>query len=430
VPTSFGLGLIFPIPKNHNHSNHYKLDEFRGITVSPVVSKVFEHCLYRIFSEFLISSPNQFGFKKGKGTRDAIFTLCESVTHFVDNDSTVNICTLDISKAFDKINHHALFIKLMKRKVPFVLIQILINWYSKCLCQVRWESALSKSFSLDRGIRQGGILSPYLFAIYVDDALITLVNSGIGCNLFGLNVGALMYADDIVLIAASIHKLQKLLNLTENCFLEINLKFNVKKCMAMRIGNRHKIKCVNMKMGDEEIPWVHEIKYLGVVFSQASYVKVNLHTNKVKFFYTFNGIFAKIGSARNVDTITQLMRSNCLCHLVFNLESVQITKTDLNNLQFPLYRAFMKIFNVRDKANIAWCQFYMRQLPINYLLDYRKVKYYKKLSLSDCYLMQHLYNNIARGHLNEIYVKYGLEADATVSKLLSTLWSRFQLELV
>ena len=37
----------------------------------------------------------------------------------------------------------------------------------------------------------------------------------------------------------------------------------------------------------------------------------------------------------------------------------------------------MKIFNVRDKANIVWCQFYMRQLPINYLLDYRKVKYYK-----------------------------------------------------
>ena len=239
-----------------------------------------------------------------------------------------------------------------------------------------------------------------------------------------------MYADDIVLIAASIHKLQKLLNLTENCFLEINLKFNVKKCMAMRIGNRNKIKCVNMKMGDEEIPWVNEIKYLGVVFSQASYVKLNLHTNKVNFFYTFNGIFAKIGSARNVDTITQLMRSNWLCHLVFNLESVQITKTDLNNLQFPLYRAFMKIFNVRDKAKIAWCQFYMRQLPINYLLDYRKVKYYKKLSLSECYLMQHLYNNIARGHLDEIYVKYGLEAEATVSKLLSTLWSEFHSELV
>ena len=86
--------------------------------MSPVVSKVFEHCLYRIFSEFLTSSPNQFGFKKGKGTRDAIFTLYESVTHYVDNDSTVNICTLDISKAFDKINHQALFIKLMKRKVP------------------------------------------------------------------------------------------------------------------------------------------------------------------------------------------------------------------------------------------------------------------------------------------------------------------------
>ena len=124
------------------------------------------------------------------------------------------------------------------------------------------------------------------------------------------------------------------------------------------------------------------------------------------------------------------MKSNCLCHLVFNLESVQITKTDLNNLQFPLYRAFMKIFNVRDRANITWCQFYMRQLPINYLLDYRKVKYYKKLSISECYLMQHLYNYTARGRVDEIYAKYDLESDTTVSKLLSTLWSQFQSELV
>ena len=85
---------------------------------------------------------------------------------------------------------------------------------------------------------------------------------------------------------------------------------------------------------------------------------------------------------------------------------------------------------LEEKANIAWCQFYMRQLPINYLLDYRKVKYYKKLSLSKCYLMQHLYNYTARRHLDEIYIKYGLEVDTSVSKLLSTLWSQFHSELI
>jgi hypothetical protein len=63
---------------------------------------------------------------------------------------------------------------------------------------------MSNLFALVRGIRQGGILSPAMFAIYVDDALLTLVNSGLDCSFFGVNFGALMYADDIMLIAASI----------------------------------------------------------------------------------------------------------------------------------------------------------------------------------------------------------------------------------
>ena len=138
-----------------------------------------------------------------------------------------------------------------------------------------------------------------------------------------------------------------------------------------------------------------------------------------------NKMLANIGSARNVDIITELMRRYCLCHLVFNLESVQITKTDLNNLHSPLYRAFTKIFNVRDRANIVWCQLNMRQLPINYLLE--KLSIIKKLFISKCYLMQHLYNYTVRGRLD---AKYGLQANTTVSKLLSTLWSQFHSELI
>ena len=96
--------------------------------------------------------------------------------------------------------------------------------------------------------------------------------------------------------------MQKLVTIAEKCFEEINLKFNVTKCTAMRIGKRCKVICSNITLKDGLIPWNFGIKYLGVVLSQASYLKINLHSNKVGFFRS-NGIFAKIGNSNNVDTI-------------------------------------------------------------------------------------------------------------------------------
>ena len=109
VPDAFGLGLVFPIPKNSNASCFLKITDFRGITISPVISKIFEHCLIKIFDSALLSSHFQFGFKKGKGCRDALFVINETIEFMTDNLSTVNICFVDLSKAFDNINHYVLF---------------------------------------------------------------------------------------------------------------------------------------------------------------------------------------------------------------------------------------------------------------------------------------------------------------------------------
>ena len=74
-----------------------------------------------------------------------------------------------MSKAFDKTNHHALFIKLMHRVVPSVLLELLETWFASSITCVKWASAFSTSFNLTAGVRQGGVLSPTLFGIYIDD---------------------------------------------------------------------------------------------------------------------------------------------------------------------------------------------------------------------------------------------------------------------
>ena len=101
--------------------------------------------------------------------KHAIYSVRSVVETFVGNRSTVNICTLDLSKAFDRVNHYALFIKLMDRLLLNALLSILESWFALSTSCFRWHSHVSRVFTLHASVRQGGLLSLLLFAIFIDD---------------------------------------------------------------------------------------------------------------------------------------------------------------------------------------------------------------------------------------------------------------------
>ena len=142
---------------------------YRCITVSCVLSKLFEYCVLDKFQAVFFSSDLQFGFKAKVGCADALYTLKSVVDYYVRNGSTVTLTALDVSKAFDKVSHFALFSKLMEMNAPRCLINVLICWYSKCYVSVKWNNVTSTCFQSMAGVRQGGVLSPVLFAIYIED---------------------------------------------------------------------------------------------------------------------------------------------------------------------------------------------------------------------------------------------------------------------
>ena len=109
-----------------------------------------EKCNY-----FLKTSDTQFGFKKGLGCNHAIYSVRTIVESFVRKGSTVNLCAIDLSKAFDKVNLHALFIKLMKRNVPIQLLGLLENMLFDCHSCVKWENVYSDFFTVMFGVRHG-----------------------------------------------------------------------------------------------------------------------------------------------------------------------------------------------------------------------------------------------------------------------------------
>ena len=105
--------------------------------ISPVMSKVFEYCIFDKLQSYSGSCDKQFGFKKGHGCRTAMYTIRKIVDDLNKVGSMVNTCAIDSRKAFDKSSHCALYIKFRKRLVPVELLEILENWLSECFTHDR-----------------------------------------------------------------------------------------------------------------------------------------------------------------------------------------------------------------------------------------------------------------------------------------------------
>ena len=148
-------------------------------------------------------------------------------------NGTTFLCFLDASKAFDRVNHNKLFDKLLNRGVPVFIVRILSFWYSHQSMSVRWGSSISLVFCVSNGVRQGGILSPYLFNVYMDDLSEQLNSSPAGCYIGNTIINHLMYADDLVLICPSPQALRLLLRVCDLYGVAHDIKFNSDKSKIM-----------------------------------------------------------------------------------------------------------------------------------------------------------------------------------------------------
>jgi len=115
-------------------------------------------------------------------------------------------------------------------------LKLLETWFELGVTCVKWGSYFVK---LSCGIRQGGVLSPYLFAVFIDSIVDKIKVSGLGCYIRHICFSVLLYADDIILLAPSVSALQKLLSVCESELQWMDMVINTKKSCCLRVGPRH-----------------------------------------------------------------------------------------------------------------------------------------------------------------------------------------------
>ena len=270
--------VIIPIIKDKRGDVTDK-DNYRPIAITNIFSKAVEMIILHRYTALLYTSDNQFGFRNKHSTDMCVFALQQIIDLYVSLNSPVYICYLDASKAFDRINHWSLFNKLLNRSVPKIVVRFIMFWYTNQTFTVQWGSCLSIPFTCSNGVRQGGILSPLLFNVYVDDLSTDLNNLKTGCNINNIYLNHFMYADDTVMVAPSPVALQKLINCCSVFAKNNDMLFNTKKSVCMYVISK-KFKDLyvpNFILDDKALKFVDKEIYLGIIMSENGKSENDMH---------------------------------------------------------------------------------------------------------------------------------------------------------
>ena len=256
---------VVPIFKSEDRK---KCENYRPISISPIISKIFERSVFNQLYEFLnannLLSKHQFGFRPKYSTLAALIQMCDAWYENMDNGELNGVVFIDIRKAFDSINHNIL---LRKMKEQFGISNIELKLFESYLSDREQVSFVNGAMSAPKrivcGVPQGSILGPLLFLLYIND-LPDCLEKSTPC----------LYADDSQIFSSAKDCVELNANLNHDLnnvsqwLVNNKLPHHSTKTKLMYVGSNHNLAKIDnefpVMINDQLIPRVHSISCLGV----------------------------------------------------------------------------------------------------------------------------------------------------------------------
>ena len=250
-PNTWCEGLTTPIFKSCDKSDP---ENYRGICVSSCLGKFFSSIINQRLVDFLekkkILHPSQIGFLNDNRTADHIFTLRTLIEKYsYHHNQKIYACFVDFKKAFDSVWHEGQFYRILRYGIGGNISSLIKSLYSKTTCSIKINKSKTDAFQYQRGVRQGCILSPLLFNLFINELPLSF-NQSPQCDPFtlpnGTKLNCLLYADDLVILSRSKQGLknclQKLEIFNSKWLLEVNHK-KTKIMIFQKTGKKAKNIC-------------------------------------------------------------------------------------------------------------------------------------------------------------------------------------------
>ena len=296
-----------------------------------------------------ILAEEQAGFRPGRSTVEQVFALKFLIQHrFEKKDGKVFAVFIDYKKAFDRVWHDGLFTVMQLYGIPQKLINIIRDLYSKAKSCIRLNNNLTEWFETTIGVRQGCLLSPDLFNLFLENILAEAFEDckKLGINVDGYKLKDLRFADDIALIADSEEDLQTLIEQVHDASKKFGMEISIPKTKAMIFSREDQLQ-VNINLDGTPLEQVNRFKYLGVTLTPS-----NDSTSEIKsrllLASTALGKLQKVWSDKDVTLSTKLRLVNALIYpvLLYGSEIWTIKKNDMKKLEAFEMRCYRKILNI------------------------------------------------------------------------------------
>ena len=263
APKDWQTGVIIPIFKKGDRK---ECTNYRGISLLSLPGKVYAKCLERKCRDIVESrlEEGQCGFHPGRSTTDQIFTLRQIFEISWEYAKDVFGCFVDLEKAYDRVPRDKLWGVLQEYGIDGHLLMAIKSFYQQSEVCVRVNGKRSQPFNVGVGLRQGCVLSPLLFIVYMN--WIDKRSRVDECVSIGsCKISRLIFADDLVLLASSESGLQHALSGFEAACASAGMKISTSKTEILHLS-RTPDKCA-LHVSGASLKQVEKFKYLGVVFT-------------------------------------------------------------------------------------------------------------------------------------------------------------------
>ena len=287
----------------------------------------------------------QHGFRPGRSTIDLVFALKMIYEKNWEFNNKVFMAFIDLEKAFDRIPRKILWSILRKEEyeLPPKLIRAIESTYVNSECKVKTQGETNEWFRVTTGVKQGSVLSPLLFIIFMDYCAKLVIRRSEG-EIFG-------YADDLALLCLTEDALQRFMSVWDEVLTSKGMKISREKTEVMVLSKEREV--LNIRLGNENLKQSHQFKYLGVMFGTENDMLTELNNRINKFNSTMNLLYPLLKD-RHVPTgvktviYTSILRPT----LLYGYEAWSLTKRTRNKIQACEMRVLRIILRVTRRDRI------------------------------------------------------------------------------
>ena len=345
IPKEWTQSIIVPIPKSGDLT---QCTNYRTISLISHASKVF----WKVVLERLkprmeeVLAEEQAGFRKNRSTIEQIFVLRLLAEKAIDHSRDIYHTFVDFKKAFDSVWQEALWAIMKFYGFSIQMIEIICKLYSQTENAVRINGDLTEWFRVTMGVRQGCMLSPLLFNVFLEYIMAqVLEDSEIGISIGGRLINNLRFADDIDLIATSEQKLQELTKKVQSTAAKFGMEVNTNKTKCMVTAKDSKK--TTIMLDGQLLESVDHFKYLGSIMTSDARSEKDILARLGKA----SGVAAKLAKVLKQKQIKCETKKRLLWAVVFSVatygcEAWTVTKAmekRINAFEMKIYRRMLCI---------------------------------------------------------------------------------------